>query len=106
MSRILTVAFAALAISGGAAFAQCADEQTTGSISKDGSTAPLETESEADAGGGTDGETDGEIAKDGATMPLEQSEDQAMSSDDVEAQQEGEDAAAAAADDCAEDDAG
>ena len=77
MSRILTVTIAAFALSTGAAFAQCADEQTTGSISKDGS-----------------------------TMPLEESEDQAMSSDDVEAQQEGEDAAAAAADDCAEDDAG
>lgn len=100
MSRILTVAVAAFAISAGSASAQCADDQAAGSISKDGSIAPLESEAES---GST---SDGELAKDGSDMPLEESADQAMSSDDVEAQQKGEDTAAATADDCAEADAG
>jgi hypothetical protein len=100
MSRLLSVTVAALVISAGSAFAQCADDQATGSISKDGSIAPLEAEAE------TDGASTDEVAKDGSEMPLEENADQAMSSDDVAAQQQGDDTAAAAAEDCDEDDAG
>lgn len=94
----VTIAIAALAISAGTAFGQCANEEATGSISKDGSIAPLEGEERA-------GDAEG-VAKDGSNIPLGSSEDQAMSSDDVEAQQQGDETSAAASeDDCPDNDA-
>jgi len=105
MSKIMTVAamIAALAVSSGAAYAQCADTEANaaGAISKDGSIAPLEGAADANANAET-----GSVAKDGSTMLLEANEDQAMSSDDVAAQQQGEETSAAAADEACPDDAG
>lgn len=94
------------------AFAQCVDDSTTAAtgeatetqgIEKDGSRAPLETEARAETAGESES---GPTQKDGGTMPLASSEAEdgnelATSQQDIEAQQEGEQTAAAAAqEDC------
>jgi len=90
---------ASLTLAGGTAFAACpdtsaaaTDQNKTGSIAKDGTTAPLEG---AEPGANR-------VAKDGSTMPLATEEgggnkNLATSEQDVEAQQDGEKTAAAMA---------
>ncbi|MEQ1954375.1 hypothetical protein [Mesorhizobium sp. CN2-181] len=95
---------AGLSLAAGTAMAACpngaasgTDMNKTGSISKDGTHAPLETpDAQQQAGNPT--------AKDGATMPLATQEgggnkDLATSQQDVEAQQHGDKTAAATAED-------
>lgn len=123
MERIMKTALAALFAASLAApvMAACADEETAG-ISKDGSTAPLEESADSEdtagiskdgstapleenAGGSADEEvTTGSVSKDGEQAPMGAEADTAMSDQDVEAQQQGEDTAMAeaeaGADDC------
>ena len=91
---------ASLSLAAGTAIAACpdtsaaTDQNKTGAIAKDGTTAPLEG---AEPGANR-------VAKDGSTMPLatEQgggNKDLAISEQDVEAQQDGEKTAAATAED-------
>jgi len=101
---------AVVLLSGGMAFADCVDTTAsttpdgmkTPPIAKDGSTAPLEQEAAKSDQQQAGAEP---TQKDGGNMPLAQSEgDQseenlATSQQDVEAQQEGEQTAAAKADD-------
>lgn len=105
----LTTAGAVLVLSGGLAFAECVDTETTASagasseavktppIEKDGSTAPLEVEPRDRTAQAGEGDP---VQKDGGTMPLasseqdESTEDLATSQRDIEAQQEGEQTAA------------
>ena len=105
----LTAAGAVVLFSSGLALADCVDPDTTAStsdavktpeVAKDGSMAPLESEPRANA------EQDSADAaqKDGGTMPLSTEEDDgnedlATSQEDAEAQQEGEQTAAAEAQD-------
>jgi hypothetical protein len=90
----------------GAAIANChdttasVDSEARPGIAKDGTRAPLETDETADADGRVEG---GPANKDGNTMPLATQEGGgnktiATSQQDVEAQQEGEQTAAAKAD--------
>lgn len=122
MERIMKTALAALfaASLAAPAMAACADEETAG-ISKDGSTAPLEESvgSEETAGIAKDGSTapleesagnaadeemtTGSVSKDGKEAPMDAEADTAMSDQDVEAQQQGEDTAMAEAEAGAED---
>lgn len=99
-SMIIAAAFSLFA---GTAFAACPDTSagvdtgTTAGIEKDGSLAPLQTPE-----AGTQ-----PVVKDGKTMPLADHEgggdkNLATSQQDVEAQQQGDLAAAAKADDCKE----
>ncbi|MER8442791.1 hypothetical protein NKH52_06250 [Mesorhizobium sp. M1066] len=105
----LTIAIA-MSLSAGSAIAACPDksasnartdaEQTAG-ISKDGTHAPLETPKASDSTGKP-------AAKDGATMPLAGAEgggdkNLATSQQDIEAQQHGDKAAAAKADESCKD---
>lgn len=120
---------AVVALGATAVHADCADELAQlsagaeGGISKDGSTAPLQTEADAAAGatgaagtttgtasettagatGTTSGsgstasgsaEADGEVAKDGSTAPLETGSAVATSGQDAQAQQDGQATAA------------
>ena len=112
--KTIIFAFAALSMTSFAtapAFAECVDTNTTAStsgeartgISKDGTHAPLEPNAGMDAAGVEP------TQKDGASMPLAAEEgagdkNLATSQQDVEAQQEGEQTAAAQADEdrCAE----
>jgi hypothetical protein len=100
----------AVSLSAGAAIAACpdksaanagADTQQTAGIAKDGTHAPLETPKAADNAGKP-------AAKDGSTMPLAGAEgggdkNLATSQQDIEAQQHGDKAAAAKADDSCKD---
>ncbi|WP_099866914.1 hypothetical protein [Pararhizobium haloflavum] len=102
MKTIMTIAAAAAftVLSTGSSLAQCADDQSAG-ISKDGTTAPLEDGVDNSA---TTGSTSGDgVTKDGSSAPLETDEDIAMSDDDVQAQQQGEDTDMAEADAMEED---
>jgi hypothetical protein len=104
---------AMIGLTSGAAMATCHDttasiesEAQTG-IAKDGTRAPLETDTAANAEGRVEG---GPANKDGNTMPLADQEgggnkNIATSQQDVEAQQEGEKTAAAEADASVRDDA-
>jgi hypothetical protein len=96
---IASLALAAgLSLAGGAALAACPDDMaatagtdlnTTGAIAKDGSRAPLE---------GADQQAQADtVQKDGQSMPLESDANLATSQQDIEAQQEGEQTAAAQA---------
>lgn len=104
----LATAGTLLLFSSGFTLAECVDADSTAStsaevktppVAKDGSQAPLEAEPRADAQ-----ESDaGPAQKDGGTMPLASDEaddtnDVATSQQDVEAQQEGEQTAAAKTD--------
>jgi len=105
----LTASAAVVLLSGSMAFADCVDTTAsttsdavkTPPVAKDGSTAPLEEEP-ADSAQQADAEP---TQKDGSNMPLAESEGDrseenlATSQQDVEAQQEGEQTAAATADD-------
>ncbi|MFU0504538.1 hypothetical protein [Pseudaminobacter sp. NGMCC 1.201702] len=103
----MIAAVSVTALASGTAFAAC--PETTGSVSnettatagiaKDGTHAPLETDAEAKSGMNAD-----TAQKDGKTMPLAEQEaggnkDLATSQQDVEAQQQGEQTAAAEAED-------
>jgi hypothetical protein len=119
---------AAFSLTASTAMAACPDTSAsagaatnnTAGIAKDGTHAPLESaDSKATAGtdtsnmaaaapkgnaGSPDNATTGSVAKDGATMPLAEQEgggnkDLAVSQQDVEAQQQGDETAAATADD-------
>ena len=111
MRLITPLMFAtALSVCAGAAIAACPDKSAsaaatdttkTAGISKDGTHAPLETPDSTNSAGKP-------VAKDGNTMPLASEEgggnkDLATSQQDVEAQQQGEKTAAAAADDACKD---
>lgn len=109
----LAAAGTVLLFSGGIALAECVDPGSTASTSaevktppmaKDGSKAPMEAEPTTDAQANAQESDAGPAQKDGGTMPLASSEsddsnDIATSQQDVEAQQEGEQTAAAKADD-------
>ncbi|MDX3924477.1 MAG: hypothetical protein QHC90_01545 [Shinella sp.] len=105
-ASIFLSAATVLLLSGGSAFAGCVDisesgtdSNKTAAIAKDGSKAPLETQSGQSAARTDSSEM---AAKDGQTMPLadekgEGNKNMATSQQDVEAQQEGEQTAAARA---------
>ena len=94
---IVAAAITTLLLSSGMAMADCVDTTTaapdstastkTPSISKDGTTAPLEVQPDKNAAG--------DAQKDGSNMPLAESKDIATSQQDVEAQQRGDKTAAA-----------
>ena len=115
--KTMTLAAALAALPMGMAMADCVDPTTSAStsdqpktapVAKDGSTAPLETEATSNSTTTANPPAQEESAqKDGGTMPLASQEgggntDIATSQQDVEAQQEGEETAAAKAADQAE----
>ncbi|MHA6686884.1 hypothetical protein [Mesorhizobium sp. A556] len=100
-TKIATAATTALLLSGGLAMADCADTTTSTSnsadatktppISKDGTKAPLEVQPNKDAAASPQ--------KDGSNMPMAEDKNVATSQQDVEAQQHGDQTAAAKAED-------
>lgn len=106
MKWMLMITAATLVTLGSPAFADCRAElaDLTGGVSKDGSMAPLQTETggtpqvdtaAASADGDQPETGEGEVIKDGSVAPLEASDTRAMSGQDAQAQQAGGETAAA-----------
>jgi hypothetical protein len=102
----ILLATSVIGLTSGTALANChestasIDSEAQPGIAKDGTRAPLEADAAADAEGRVEG---GPANKDGNTMPLANQEgggnkNLATSQQDIEAQQEGEETAAAEAD--------